>query len=145
LSTQFRLALSAQFVTEMFAQAQAELPNECCGILAGRIEAGGIGRVVQRYPLKNAAASPVEYLSDPPDMFVAVRDMRQRGIDILAVYHSHPTSAPLPSRIDRERNYSPEIVNLIISLQGGTPIMRGWWLTADSATEAEWEVAGALP
>jgi proteasome lid subunit RPN8/RPN11 len=139
LSTLFRLVIPAQFIEALYAQAQAELPNECCGLLAGRMEEG-IGRVVCRYPLKNAAASPVEYLSDAKEMFEAYRDMRRRGIDILAVYHSHPASAPEPSRRDKEDNYSPDIVHLIVSLQAGTPQMRGWWLTADSATEAEWEV-----
>jgi proteasome lid subunit RPN8/RPN11 len=134
--------LPAQLIEALFAQAQAELPNECCGVLAGRIEPEGIGRVVRCYPLRNAAASPVEYLSDAQDMFAAVRDMHRCGIDILAVYHSHPTTPAVPSRADRERNYSPEVVNLIISLQDGTPTMRGWRLTADSATETGWEVAG---
>jgi proteasome lid subunit RPN8/RPN11 len=143
VSTLFRLAIPAQLVEEMFAQARAELPNECCGLLAGPIGPDGVGRVVCRYALKNAAASPVEYLSDPLDMFAADRDMRRLGIDILAVYHSHPTSEPLPSKADRERNYSSEIVNLIISLKSGSPVMRGWWLTADTATEAVWEVVGA--
>jgi proteasome lid subunit RPN8/RPN11 len=140
LSTLFRLAIPAQLIAEMYAQAQAEYPNECCGLLAGHVEQERTGLVVRRYPLKNAAASRVEFLSDPADMFAADREMRQQGIDLLAVYHSHPTTAPLPSRKDRSDNYSPEIVNLIISLQDGTPKMRGWWLTADSATEAEWEV-----
>ena len=122
----------------MFAQAQAEFPNECCGLLAGTVAAGAT-EVVRRYPLANAAASPVEYLSEPKQMFDAVRDMRKHGFDVLAVYHSHPTSDPVPSKADRERNYSPEVVNLIISLKDGPPAMRGWWLTADSATEATWE------
>jgi proteasome lid subunit RPN8/RPN11 len=74
-------------------------------------------------------------------MFAAVRDMERRGIEVLAVYHSHPASAAVPSRKDRERNYSPDVVNLIISLQDGTPRMRGWWLTADTATEAFWDVS----
>ncbi len=108
----------------MFAQANAELPNECCGLLAGVVDAGGVGRVVWRYPLTNAAASPVEYLSDAKEMFAAMRDMRKRGIDVIAVYHSHPTSEAVPSKTDLARNYSPEVVNLIISLQDGTPSMR---------------------
>jgi [CysO sulfur-carrier protein]-S-L-cysteine hydrolase len=122
----------------MFAHARAEFPNECCGLLAGKIEAGA-ARAVNRYPLANAAASPVEYLSDPKEMFAAVRDMRRHGIDVIAVYHSHPTSDPIPSKADRERNYSAEVVNLIISLKASPPTMRGWWLTAESATEATWQ------
>jgi|SRR5579862_3952882 len=122
----------------MFAHARAEFPNECCGLLAGTVDSGQ-AQAMRRYPLANSAASPVEYLSDPKDMFAAMRDMRQRGIDVVAVYHSHPTSEAIPSKTDRERNYSTEIVNLIISLKGETPTMRGWWLTADSATEATWE------
>jgi proteasome lid subunit RPN8/RPN11 len=135
----FRLTLPAQFVEEMVAHARADLPNECCGLLAGTLQAG-VGRVERRYPLTNAAASPVEYLSDARDMFAAMRDMRQRGIEELAVYHSHPTSDPIPSKTDRDRNYSPEVVNLIISLKNSTPSLRAWWLTADSATEGEYEL-----
>src|SRR5947208_2271300 len=103
----------------MVRQALAERPNECCGLLAGTVEDGPngpIGRVERRYALVNAAASPVEYESEPRSMFAAVRDLTRQRLDILAVYHSHPTSAPLPSRKDRQRNYSPDVVNLIVSL-----------------------------
>ena len=120
----------------MLAQARAALPNECVGLLAGQPGSPVAGH----YPLRNALASPVEYESDAHDMFDAVRDMRQKGIDIVAVYHSHPTSAPIPSRKDRERNYSPDVVNFIISLQGPEPVMRGWWLTEADYREAEWEI-----
>jgi len=126
------------------AQAIAELPNECCGLLAGTIEdsqtGDRIGRVVQRYPLVNVTASPKEFWSEPKGMFAAARDMRQRGLDVLAIYHSHPTSAPVPSRTDLERNYSPDVINLIISLISGEPDVRAWWLTEQDYREAEWEV-----
>ena len=71
---------------------------------------------------------------------VAVRDMRQRQIDILAIYHSHPTSEAVPSRKDLERNYSPDVINLIISMRSGTPEVRGWWLTSEGYHEAEWQI-----
>ena len=74
-------------------------------------------------------------------MFEAVRDMRGVGIEIVAIYHSHPTSAPVPSRTDLERNYSPDVMNLIISLQDGDPQMRGWWLEQNSFREANWRLA----
>src|SRR5438093_1429771 len=131
LSTSFRLLLPAQFLDAMLEQASAERPNECCGLLAGPPPRDGVARVERCYPLVNAAASPVEYESEPHGMFQAVRDMRHHGIDVLAVYHSHPTSPPVPSRKDRECNYSADVINLIISLAGEVPEVRGWWLTAE--------------
>jgi proteasome lid subunit RPN8/RPN11 len=142
----FRLRMPRKLYNRMIAQARAELPNECCGLLAGRVvtEHGTltdtpVGQVLACYPLANMAASPVEYLSDARGMFDAVREMRSNGIDILAVYHSHPTSGPVPSRKDLERNYSETVVNLIISLRGPEPAVRGWWLTASDFREAEWD------
>jgi proteasome lid subunit RPN8/RPN11 len=125
---------------EMVAQARAECPLECCGLLAGTVAEDGTGQVCQRYPLVNAAASPVAYLSDPASMFAAWKDMRRRGLDVLAVYHSHPTSAPIPSMTDLAQSYGVGVVNLILSLTTEPPQVRGWWLEADSFREAPWEV-----
>jgi len=144
LSTPFCLLLTRQLYDEMIAQARAELPNECCGLLAGRIVESGPARhglVVRCYPLINAAASPTEYLSEPYSMFAAEKSRRQEQLEFLAVYHSHPTSDPVPSRMDRERNYSPDVMNLIISLKAAEPVVRAWWLTAEEYREAEWAVA----
>ena len=66
--------------------------------------------------------------------------MRQADLDIVAVYHSHPTSDPVPSKKDRERNYSEEVINLIVSLKLREVLVRGWWLTEESHREAEWEI-----
>lgn len=123
----------------MLEQAWAELPNECCGLLAGRVEEG-IGRVVRRYPLPNEAASPVEFVGEARAQFAAHKDMRERGTDVLAVYHSHPTSAAVPSRTDLARNYSDDVMNLIISLAGAEPVVRAWWLTSSDYREAEWAI-----
>jgi proteasome lid subunit RPN8/RPN11 len=132
----------------MVAQALAEQPLECCGLLAGVLEgppeavgpAVRVGRVVERYPLVNNAASPVEYWSSDERLFAAHRDMRERGLEILAIYHSHPTSPPVPSRTDLARNYYPDAVSLIISLTTAPPAVRGWWLSDRDYREAEWDV-----
>ena len=126
----------------MLAHAQAELPNECCGLLAGVIDAE-VMRVEKRHVLINEAASPIEYRSEPRSMFLAVKQMRQDGHEILAIYQSHPSSAPTPSRTDLERNYSPDVVNFIISLAGPAPVMRGWWLTDVAFEAAAWEIIEA--
>lgn len=142
MSISFRLLLPAQLYIDMLAHAQAELPNECCGLFAGVIE-GEVGLVHKRYPLVNESASPREYLSDAESMFAAFKDWRHNQLELLAIYHSHPTSAPVPSRTDLERNaYGPEVIDLIVGLAGSDPTVRAWRLTNRDYREAEWDIVG---
>jgi proteasome lid subunit RPN8/RPN11 len=138
------LRLPRPLFEEMLAQAEAESPNECCGLLAGRlIPRPGmppLADVERRYPLVNELASPREFVTEGKSMFAATRDMDRLKLDMLAVYHSHPTSAPVPSKTDLERNWWPQLMVLIISLQGPKAEVRGWWLEEKSYREAEWEV-----
>ena len=146
MSIPFRLQIPRRLYNQMLAQAVAELPNECCGLLAGRIEApdgsvpeNRVGRVLECYPLVNAAASPQEYLSDAQSMFAAVREIDRLGLEILAVDHSHPATEPVPSKTDLKRNYYGDVMHLIISLKADVPVMRAWRLTEVDYREAEWE------
>ncbi len=140
----FRLLVARKFVEEVIAHALAEQPLECCGLLAGVLEeAKTVGtataRVVRRYPLVNAATSPREFESEARGMFDACTDMRVRGLEMLAVYHSHPTSRPVPSRTDLERHGMENVVCMIVSL-AAAPEVRAWWLTETGYREAEWTV-----
>jgi len=139
----FRLEVPRAVFEAILEQARAELPNECCGLLAGKIE-DSVGRVVARYPLVNELASPTDfYCGDHPSLGAAFRDMRQQALEVLVVYHSHPTSLPVPSRKDLEKNYyGEEVMSLIISLAGPEPVVRGWWLTETNFREAELTVTG---
>ena len=140
MSTPFRLLVPSEVLAQMIAQAQAERPNECCGLLAGVAE-DGVGRVTARYPLVNALASPTRYEAELRGLIAALRDADRRGLEVLALYHSHPTSRPVPSRYDLERAYWPNTVMLIVSLETDPPLVRGWWMTETDYHEAEWETA----
>jgi len=137
----FRLVVPRELYEAMLRQAREELPNECCGFLAGII-AGGAGRVTKRYPLVNRLASPKEYEVRAGEVRAALDDMDRLGIEALALYHSHPTSAPVPSKKDLESAFYEEAVYLIVSLVAAEPEVRGWWLTETDYREAAWEVAG---
>lgn len=139
MSMAFRLVLPRALYAAMVAQAVAELPNECCGLLAGTV-AEGVGRAVKRYPLVNGKASPVAYDADPAGLFAALKDMRRLRLQELAFYHSHPTSAAVPSKTDLALAFWPHTVSLIISLAAEEPSVRGWWLTQEDYSEAPWEV-----
>jgi|SRR5579875_1906452 len=124
----------------MIWHALAEQPLECCGLLAGALREDGVGEVKLRYPLLNAAASPIECESESRSILWAHRDIRRQGLEVLAVYHSHPTSEPVPSRKDLERNNWPQAVTFIVSLKSTPPTVRGWWLSTETYHEAEWAI-----
>jgi proteasome lid subunit RPN8/RPN11 len=92
-------------------------------------------------PLTNELASPTEYAVPVTELLWAAKEMRAAGVIELAVYHSHPSSAPVPSRRDIERNgYGDAVVHVIIGLGGEAPDVRAWWLTGAGVLPAEWAV-----
>jgi proteasome lid subunit RPN8/RPN11 len=120
----------------MIDHARRELPNECCGLLAGLID-GDTGRVSQHFPIRNDLAGPTEYLTNPRDLLDAMKATRAAGTEVLAVYHSHPASAAVPSRKDIERNTWGDVaVHVIIGMAGESPQVRAWWLWEEGAVEA---------
>ena len=124
----------------MLQQARTELPNECCGLLAG-VREKDVLRVIACHPLVNELASPTKFLSDGPSMLAADRAIREAGHEILAIYHSHPTSEPIPSRTDLEwAEYYADVIHFIIGLNDAEPLLRGWWLTETTYEEAAWRI-----
>lgn len=78
-------------------------------------------RIEARYPLRNLSTSPLtKYFASPEDLFRAMRQMREAGQDMLAIYHSHPRGRPYPSPVDIELAYYPDVVHIIL---GFTPEM----------------------
>ena len=132
----FRLLIPDRLFEEMLAHARSEYPLECCGLLAGLREDG---IVTARYPLVNSRASETEFLSEPQGMFAAMRQMRNDGTTILAVYHSHPSSEPIPSRKDCEHRYADDVACVIIGMKE-LVTTRAWWLSEASYHEAEWQI-----
>ena len=134
----------------MISQAYSELPNECCGFLAGNIHAPSstneaslpIGLVERRFPLVNSANNPKKYDANPKSLIQAHIEMRRLGIHELAIYHSHPSSAAIPSRTDLESNGYPNVVHFIISLQDERVVARAWWLAEKDYREADWRLIG---
>ena len=77
---------------ELAAHADAEAPNEACGLIAIR------DGVAERYlPATNAAASPYRFQLEPHDPMDFY--LEDEGYE-LAVFHSHPTDKAEPSRTD---------------------------------------------
>ncbi|HSQ56200.1 MAG TPA: Mov34/MPN/PAD-1 family protein [Gemmata sp.] len=136
-----RLSISAPLLEGMISHARGELPNECCGVLAGFISEN-VGYAIERATIRNDLASPTRYLTNAADLFAAFRAMRANSTELLAVYHSHPSSPPVPSRRDvQENTYGDSVVHLILGLAGEEPDLKAWWITETGWREAELEVS----
>jgi proteasome lid subunit RPN8/RPN11 len=129
------LLVPSDILESLVAHCVGESPLECCGVL------GGVGRqVLSHHPLGNVARSETRYQGDPGDLVQAWRWLRARGMEILAIYHSHPRWEAVPSAVDRRENHWGEMPHLIVSLLADTPTMRAWRLTAESQTELPWRL-----
>jgi len=88
------VVIPAEVRAALVAHAEAEAPNEACGLVLLR------DGTAERYvPGRNGAASPYrfELELDDPELWFAEDD----GYE-LAVFHSHLSSPPRPSRTDVE-------------------------------------------
>ena len=90
--------------------------QECCGLLAGR---GGV--IVRDFPATNALASATEYEIAPKELFQHMRGIREAGLELMGIYHSHPNGDNKPSPRDIERAYYPEVAYFIVSPQKDAP------------------------
>jgi proteasome lid subunit RPN8/RPN11 len=116
------IELTRAQVDEMIAHAHADYPNECCGLLAGRGQ-----RVEYVFRGRNVDQSPYTYRLDPQEQLHFFKDVDARGMDLVAIYHSHTQSPAYPSRTDVAKAVYPDAAYLIVSLEDSqAPVVRAF-------------------
>ena len=165
------LVISKTILDDIIAHANELTPHECCGLLAGTK-----GVVTHLYRIKNIVAmegaqnlssfdaakaahlerlSPAEraeiaFVMDMQDFSAAKKDMRNRGLDLQAVYHSHPHDPARPSVTDIKiagdyEEIWPKInlpipAYLLVSLMNPTPDVRCYWIKSGQVTSADFVI-----
>ena len=122
------ISIKKDVFDQIIAHAKKDLPNEACGYLAGND-----GVVTLSYQLTNVDHSPEHFSFDPSEQFRAVKDARNKGLQILANYHSHPETPSRPSQEDIRLAYDPEIGYVIISLAATEPVVKSFRIINGSA------------
>lgn len=102
-------------------QANRELPNECCGYLAGEKLDGNIF-IKKTYALINTDHSNEHFSMDPKEQFKALKEIRKENFKMIGNYHSHPESPSRPSEEDKRLAFDPNILYGILSLQKEEPV-----------------------
>ncbi|PYG84871.1 proteasome lid subunit RPN8/RPN11 [Ruminiclostridium sufflavum DSM 19573] len=116
------------------AHAAAELPNEACGLIAGRLD--GEDRFIEKvYLLSNPDRSPEHFSIDPKEQLSAIKDMRQNGFVPLGNFHSHPSTPARPSEEDIRLAHDPKASYLILSLSEKEPVLKAFRIADTKVTQ----------
>lgn len=125
------LRLTTSQVEEMIAQAAARSPEEACGLVSGRD-----GRAFRLYPVENVRHSPVAYEMEPLGQIRAMLAIEAEGLELLAIYHSHPDGPARPSATDVANAYYPDSAHIIISMADRErPSIRAFMIEEGRVTE----------
>ena len=124
----------------MLAHARASYPNECCGAMLGSMRDTGDGDtkiVSESIALKNAfeGAQAARYELRPEDLLAADKAARERNMDLIGIYHSHPDCDAYFSKTDLQ-NSCPWYSFVVLSIQKGEFHHANSWLPNIDQTEA---------
>ncbi|MFH1902539.1 MAG: M67 family metallopeptidase [Candidatus Omnitrophota bacterium] len=122
---------------EMLAQAKKDAPIEACGYLAGKGS-----RVEKRFALRNADNSSEHFSFEPKEQFQTVKEARAAGLELLAVYHSHPATPARPSEEDLKLAFDPDTVYVIISLLEQSPNITAFRVKGKQTVKVPIEITG---
>lgn len=106
-----RFHLPAQLAEQIISHAVAGYPEEVCGLVSGK---DGVAMVV--HPGRNVAAAPRTTFELDPETLTKQIDFEEAGLELVAIYHSHPHGPAFPSETDVERAAYPDAFYLICDL-----------------------------
>lgn len=125
------LYLSRQLQEEMLAHLTTLYPEEACGLVGGQD-----GRAGRLYPVENMLHSPVAFEMEPLQQIRAMLALEAEGLELIAIYHSHPHGPARPSASDVAQAYYPDAAQIIISLADrARPSLRAFLIADGHVTE----------
>ena len=133
----------------IYNHAESAYPEECCGILLGKI-AGISKTVLEVIPTINAwnkaesdeldRSKNNRYSIDPRDIFMAQKRARELDLDIIGFFHSHPDYAAIPSTCDRSQAWEVYSYPIISVINGRVSEIKSWVLDGDGVFQEERQI-----
>ena len=86
------LTISSSSFEQLRRHGEQTYPHECCGVLLGEIDGDGARQVCDTVACQNTRLdSPHNrYHIDPRELIRIQQQARERALDIVGFYHSHP-------------------------------------------------------
>ena len=133
------LKIRDELVQRMKEHGVETYPRECCGALLG-VDGESSREVLDLLPLANRRNdSPRNRFElSPEDVLHAEKSARERHLELLGWYHSHPDAPARPSEFDREHAW-PWYSYIIVSVRRGEPREMTCWRLRDDRSAYDLE------
>lgn len=146
------ITISTAQLKTIYEHAEDIYPEECCGILLGKID--GVSKVVvEVIETINTWESEVtneltrsddsnrtkhsRYTISPRDIFQAQKRGRDLQLDIVGFFHSHPDARSIPSTCDRDRAWEIYSYPIISVINGKISDIKSWVLNSEGIFQLE--------
>ena len=137
------ITLAKEQILEIQRHGEREYPFECCGLLVGQFGSNGEKTVAEIFPIENAREESAKHnrsLITPRDLMRGERYAREKKLDVVGNYHSHPDHPAIPSQFDLDHAL-PVWSYVIVSIEKGNAVdVRSWEMVNDRSKFNEEEI-----
>lgn len=114
----------------MIEHGEITLPFEACGLLSGN------NNTIQSiWPLWNEAESSKRFFVSKDVVEYTIEEIKEKNENIIAIYHTHPQTKPIPSRYDIAHHIDENVKMVIISYRTVQPIVKCYRISKTSYEE----------
>ncbi len=137
------LYLTEEHIKQIEKHGEQTYPFECGGMLIGDFAADGAKTILELLPMENAMDESEKHnrvLITPKDVLRAERYAREKKLDVVGYYHSHPDHPARPSQFDLDHAL-PVWSYIIVSVESGKAVdVRAWEMENDRSKFNEEEI-----
>ncbi len=143
------LIISPAQIEIIYDHAIQIYPEECCGILLGKM-AGVVKTVIEVIPTTNVwdnshsnhpedlnKTKQSRYTIDPHDVFTAQKYGRSLNLETIGFFHSHPNHPAIPSTCDRDRAWEIYSYPIVSVINGRVSDFKSWVLDRQGVFQPE--------
>jgi proteasome lid subunit RPN8/RPN11 len=141
------LWLTTEQAKQIAQQAANKPTEEICGLLFGSLsKSSNQPPVSQITQIDNLAVNAADcYEMHPAQLIEAQMKSAHQGLELVAIYHSHPQGQPIPSATDVTEAHYPDAVYLIVSLIRDEARFAAWSIRNGEVNSIPFQISDYAP
>lgn len=124
-----KIIIPQTLYNQMIEHGREALPYEACGLLSGNHQ-----NIKSIWPLENVWKSDRRFFVSKKIVKQTIQKANDLDEQILAIYHTHPSTAPIPSFYDIKNHVDNNIKMVIVSYKTKSAITK-WYQVVDYSYE----------